>query len=109
MKSIVPWKIATAVKCEVQVEKAFNFSEAELIFRTEEDDVTIGDKNSWNGAQFNEIKTVNITNTLTCVSEQDNTNTGGISQKKWLILLDLQKHKWNVKIVCTKASANATA
>ena len=46
MKSTVPWKIATAVKCEVQVEKAFNFSEAELIFRTEEDDVTIGDKNS---------------------------------------------------------------
>jgi hypothetical protein len=34
MKSIVPWKIATAVKWEAQVEKALNLLSAEQIFKT---------------------------------------------------------------------------
>ena len=48
-------------------------------------------------------KMVNITNSLTCVSEQDGNRRGGISQKKWLMQFDQQKHKHNATVVCIKA------
>jgi hypothetical protein len=35
MNSIVPWKMETAVKWEVQVEKALNLPSAEWIFKTD--------------------------------------------------------------------------
>ena len=44
-------------------------------------------------------KMMNITNSLTYISEQDIKRRGGISHKKWLTSFDPQKHKQNVNTV----------
>ena len=49
-------------------------------------------------------KMINVTNSLTCVSEKDCKRRGGTSQKKWLVSFDPQKHKQKVNIAFIEAS-----
>ena len=42
---------------------------------------------------------MNITDSLTCVPEQERKKSGGKSQKKWLITFDPQEYKWNANVV----------
>ena len=55
-----------------------------------------------------EPKMVTITNSLTCVSEQESNGGEGTSQKKWLISFDPQKHKRNINVVFIEASLMPT-
>lgn len=99
----VPQKMVTVVRWEAHVEKAFFLPVVEDIFRMAIM-IEIQEKmtTSTVDIKLNPTKTASSL-MLMSVLEHERARIGGTSQKKWLMALDLQKDKENVKPVCTEA------
>lgn len=95
--------MVTAVRWEAQVEKAFLLPAAEDILRMAAR-IYMYEKMTTNTVNTKLNPTMTVRNMMfKSMLEHERARIGGSSQKKWLILLDLQKFSEKVRLVFMEA------